>query len=725
VRITDQQDSELDANGGVIRRDYCGIGDLAILVDGTGASIFIRNFVGAFHTYMNHDPFVAPTGFDMFNLPTLHFSDGVFALDDGHPNVAIVRGAVAQYDVARVDYAAGVAESGGGQQQGTSGDDDLSGGIGDDLLEGGDGDDSFTTSGGQDVIDGGAGDDTIRMFGGLANFTFTRDPVTGQIEIVDATGLEGSIWLKSIEHLYSAADNAEHSIYDVVGYWGTPGDDPLVQGNANANRVYGLAGNDLLRGLAGADLLEGGEGDDILDGGEGADTLRGGLGNDVYLVDSLADTVFEAANEGQDRVNAGLSYALGAGQSVEILATTDDAGTAAVNLTGNMLAQELIGNAGANVLHGGGGADLLRGLGGNDVYYVDVAAVAVTEAAGGGTDIVYASLSYVLAGGAAVETLSVNSYGATAAINLTGNSFAQTLIGNAGANVLHGGGGVDILIGLGGNDVYYVDVAGTQIAEAAGGGADIVYASLGYTLGANVEVETLSTNSYGSTQAINLTGNAFGQTLIGNAGANILHGGGGADTLIGLGGNDVYYVDVAGTQVSEAAGAGADTVYSSIGYTLAAGCEVETLSTNNYGATAAIGLTGNAFGQALVGNAGANFLDGGAGADTLYGLGGADDFAFTTALGATNVDYLADFSATDDTIRLGGAVFTAIGAPGALNANAFHAGAAAHDADDRILYDAATGQVFYDADGNGAGAAVQFATLAGAPALTAADFVVI
>ena len=96
-------------------------------------------------------------------------------------------------------------------------------------------------------------------------------------------------------------------------------------------------------------------------------------------------------------------------------------------------------------------------------------------------------------------------------------------------------------------------------------------------------------------------------------------------------------------------------------------------------------------------------LDGGAAPTRCYGLGGADTFAFTTALGGGNVDMLADFVAADDTIALDDAVFAGIGAPGALNANAFVVGSAAADADDRIIYNQATGQLFYDADGNGAG----------------------
>jgi len=105
-------------------------------------------------------------------------------------------------------------------------------------------------------------------------------------------------------------------------------------------------------------------------------------------------------------------------------------------------------------------------------------------------------------------------------------------------------------------------------------------------------------------------------------------------------------------------------------------------------------------------------------------FGGTDTFAFTTALGATNVDRIADFNVVDDTIALDDAVFTGL-ATGALAAGAFVNGTAAADADDRIVYNSATGQILFDADGNGAGAAVLFATVSAGTVLTASDFTVI
>ena len=49
-------------------------------------------------------------------------------------------------------------------------------------------------------------------------------------------------------------------------------------------------------------------------------------------------------------------------------------------------------------------------------------------------------------------------------------------------------------------------------------------------------------------------------------------------------------------------------------------------------------------------------------------------------------------------------------------------GSSAGDADDRIVYDSGTGEIFYDADGSGAVAAILFATVTAGSPLTNADF---
>jgi Ca2+-binding RTX toxin-like protein len=117
-------------------------------------------------------------------------------------------------------------------------------------------------------------------------------------------------------------------------------------------------------------------------------------------------------------------------------------------------------------------------------------------------------------------------------------------------------------------------------------------------------------------------------------------------------------------------------------------------------------------------------LNGGAGSDSLRGNGGADTFAFTDALVAGNIDHILDFASGTDKIALDDAVFTGLGL-GALPAGAFVAGTTAQDANDRILYDQASGAIFYDADGNGSGGAILFATVQAGAVLTASDFQVI
>jgi Ca2+-binding RTX toxin-like protein len=275
------------------------------------------------------------------------------------------------------------------------------------------------------------------------------------------------------------------------------------------------ANSDTLYGGAGSDTLQGGIEADVLDGGVGADNMAGGMGSDTYIVDNIGDTVIEFSDEGSnDTVQSSVSHTLSA--NVEKLTLT---GTAAINATGNALANILTGNSGDNILDGGAGADTMVGGTGNDIYIVDNVADVVTES-GVGVDLVLSSVSFTL--GSNIENLTLTG---TDAINATGNTLANVLTGNNADNVLNGGTGADTMIGGAGNDTYVVDNASDIVTEFAGEGVDTVQSSVTYALATNVENLTLTGSG-----AINGTGNTLDNVLIGNSAANTLAGGGGNDT---------------------------------------------------------------------------------------------------------------------------------------------------------------------------------------------------
>ena len=280
------------------------------------------------------------------------------------------------------------------------------------------------------------------------------------------------------------------------------------------------------------------------------------------------------------------------------------------------------------------------------------------------------NLAWTDSGGTWSEILDTRTNGVT----LTGSGEADTLVGTALSDTLEGGLGDDKLAGGGGNDWLR---GGEGIDLLVGGdGGDRLFGGEGrdvarYDKASVVDLLDRSLNR-GEAQGDvlysieQLRGSFEADTFYGSSQADIFEGRGGDDTLLGRSGNDRLY-----------------------------------------------------------GGEGNDALRGNHGNDTLSGGGGNDTFVFNTPLNeTTNIDDIVDFSVAEDTINPSNNVFTTLPL-GALAAHAFSIGTVAPDAQVRIFYNSTTGATFFDADGNGDGEAVQFATLSAGLELTNSDFWII
>jgi serralysin len=410
--------------------------------------------------------------------------------------------------------------------------------------------------------------------------------------------------------------------------------DGVVIGTGNGET---LLGHDLV-----GDEINGLGGNDTLNGLGGSDSLYGGEGNDTYVV-GAGDTVFEFSGGGDDLVQAAVSFALGI--NVENLTLT---GTAAIDGTGNELANVLNGNGAANVLTGGLGADTLNGGLGNDTYVLENGNDVVNDT--GGTDTVTSTVDRSLVGLAAIDNLTLTG---AAAINGTGNDLANVITGNDAANVLTGGLATDTLNGGLGNDTYVLE-DGNDVVTDTGGTADLATSTIGRSLadGGLTAIENLTLLG---TAAINGTGNALANVITGNDAANVLTGGLGADTLNGGLGNDTYVLENGNDAVTDTGGT--DTITSTVTRSLAGFATIENLTLLG---SALIG-TGNASANVITGNALANTLTGGLATDTLIGGLGNDTYVLENGTDiVVDAGGTADLATSTITRSLAAASLTAI-----------------------------------------------------------------
>ena len=483
---------------------------------------------------------------------------------------------IGDWDAATADLAG--ADRHVARPQALTGSGTITGGSGPDRLRGTDGDDTLKGGAGADEMQGGHGNDLY----------FVDDSGDRVIEAADG----GIDEVRTTVALAAPFENVENYTYlgsRAFQFIGTAAGN-VLRADAGNDLLIGAGGSDALYGGGGDDFLDGGDDADLLDGGSGADTMRGGAGNDIYIVDSLADRILEtdAADTG-DLIRASISLDLGLFAGIEQAVLL---GNAALDLLGSAADNRLEGNAGANHLEGGAGSDWL--------------------------------------------------------------------FGGAGDDSLDGGTGDDILFGGAGNDLYRIDSAADSVNEEAGGGIDAILCAFTFDLagpyGQNVENLVLAAGAgavdgagndaangiFGNESDNRLDGRGGNDRLAGGAGDDRLDGGPGADLLEGGAGNDLYLVDDSGDRLLEVlagSAGGVDTVWSSVGFSLAAFLNVENLVLTGEGDGDA---TGNALGNSLAGNAGANRLDGGAGDDVLSGDAGND-----TLIGGAGRDRLAGGSGDD------------------------------------------------------------------------------
>ena len=371
---------------------------------------------------------------------------------------------------------------------GTSFNDVLEGDGAGNFLQGNSGDDVLVGYSGNDTLDGrdfgGASVVGDRLIGGKGNDAYMVD---GLNDIIFEDAASGTDRVSSSGSHYMFANVEELGLLDGNLFGVGNALDNMIFGQNGDNLLIGGAGNDQLSGNNGNDSLFGETGDDQLFGGMDIDYLAGGSGNDYLDGQDGADAIF--GEDGNDQLYGGKSF------------DTDI----------------LVGGAGDDALDGASGLgdyDLMDGGAGNDSYLVDTPDDLTFEAAGGGTDTVYANINgagYYLYAFTENLVLGGNTpfgVGNELANQLTGNAIGNYLLGGLGNDTLNGKAGNDVLFGEGGADTFVFErgTGGDVIGDFQGGVDKIRLVGLGFAGFAQLQASFVEN---GGTTAINLGAGDF------------------------------------------------------------------------------------------------------------------------------------------------------------------------------------------------------------------------
>lgn len=423
-------------------------------------------------------------------------------------------------------------------------DNTIVGAAGDDTLAGGDGDDHFIAGGGVDVIDGGEGGDTLELSGTPTEYSYVKD----ELGVITISNGINSIQLTDVESV-SFAQGARYAVDELLSMYvsGTAGNDAILAGDSEDNRINGFAGDDNLRGNEGNDLINGGEGNDtayysgnsgdyeifhnesgglIVLGDDGTDMLSnveglhfdgdnvtidvstiaplGTSGDDVIVGSARADRLFGLA--GNDGLSGG-----DAGDQLE-------GGTGDDSLDGGEGSDSLNGGIGNDTLSGDGGNDTLTGSGGDDAYLFG---------RGDGVDVIKEYSGYSSGESEGNDTLVFGAGIAPADVQVSrtnsGRNFVLTITGTTDKVTLQ-------------DSAYSVlyNIEAVQFSD----GTTWTHADLM----AKVLVPTSGNDTlYGSFAAETISSGAGNDTIVAREGDDILTGGTGNDNITGGDGNDIYH----------------------------------------------------------------------------------------------------------------------------------------------------------------------------------------
>lgn len=537
---------------------------------------------------------------------------------------------------------------------------------------------------------------------------------------------------------------------------------PLGFPSAEADLIDGGGGNDTIDGGAGNDIVTGGTGNDqvLLGAGDdlfraqfddGFDTVHGGSGVDrlEYLLRPDVSSTFSLDASGIRFIEGNVATNVAILNAFEVLALTFSITTPLLEIrnvselalqrieldataaTNPSLSFDDSGNS-TNLLIGlehAGDQTLITGMSPEIAIRTSPGAItALSLRTGLGNDVIDASRL------AATTSLFV-SCGAGDDVFIAGAG-AEGVIGESGVDtVSYGRSSAAVTINL----AQFLSLGGFAEGDSVNGFENVTGTAFADSLTGDFQANGL-TGGDGNDLLDGGDGDDF---LVGGAGADSLNGRAGIDRMIGGDGGDFYIVNIAGDSVEEAEGdSGVDTVLSSVSFTLGTGVENlrlrgaaslqgtgNGLANHIEGSDAANvllgagandilrGLSGN---DRMSGGFGDDRLSGGFGFDQLIGGAGRDAFQFDMPFLLPDVDRLTDFAPVDDTIFLRGTIFNL--PAGLLAADAFVNGTTAQDADDRVLYDRATGRLFIDVDGVGGDAAILFALVRPDTELTNLDF---